>query len=195
MIFAPIAETPFLQRNVGGDRRWVLGSNNAGLMERHANAQGLPTLRTIPTGRARFMTACWRANKFLSKKSTTCLPRWVVCHATPLGLPDQILRSRVPASPSIPMLSCPRGAPMYKCACPIQRVYLVWKVPAGMQVLETAKISSNINFLSAYMVRVEGLEPPRLAAPEPKSGASTNFATPAKDRKRPVAVPAKPALQ
>ena len=30
-----------------------------------------------------------------------------------------------------------------------------------------------------YLVRVEGLEPPRLAAPEPKSGASTNFATPA----------------
>ena len=29
------------------------------------------------------------------------------------------------------------------------------------------------------MVRMEGLEPPRLAAPEPKSGASTNFATPA----------------
>ena len=28
-------------------------------------------------------------------------------------------------------------------------------------------------------MRVEGLEPPRLAAPEPKSGASTNFATPA----------------
>ena len=26
---------------------------------------------------------------------------------------------------------------------------------------------------------MEGLEPPRLAAPEPKSGASTNFATPA----------------
>jgi hypothetical protein len=26
---------------------------------------------------------------------------------------------------------------------------------------------------------VEGLEPPRLAAPEPKSGASANFATPA----------------
>ena len=34
------------------------------------------------------------------------------------------------------------------------------------------------------MVRVEGLEPPRLAAPEPKSGASTNFATPAVDRKQ-----------
>ena len=30
-----------------------------------------------------------------------------------------------------------------------------------------------------WVVRVEGLEPPRLAAPEPKSGASTNFATPA----------------
>ena len=29
------------------------------------------------------------------------------------------------------------------------------------------------------MVRAEGLEPPRLSAPEPKSGASTNSATPA----------------
>ena len=29
------------------------------------------------------------------------------------------------------------------------------------------------------MVRVKGLEPPRLSAPEPKSGASTNSATPA----------------
>ena len=29
------------------------------------------------------------------------------------------------------------------------------------------------------MVRVEGLEPPRLAALEPKSSASTNFAIPA----------------
>jgi hypothetical protein len=29
------------------------------------------------------------------------------------------------------------------------------------------------------LVRVKGLEPPRLAAPEPKSGASTNSATPA----------------
>ena len=36
------------------------------------------------------------------------------------------------------------------------------------------------------MVRVEGLEPPRLAAPEPKSGASTNFATPALSRRRRV---------
>ena len=34
-------------------------------------------------------------------------------------------------------------------------------------------------FPDFFMVRVEGLEPPRLAAPEPKSGASTNFATPA----------------
>ena len=32
----------------------------------------------------------------------------------------------------------------------------------------------------SFVVRVEGLEPPRLAAPEPKSGASTNFATPAR---------------
>ena len=40
-----------------------------------------------------------------------------------------------------------------------------------------------LNVLFKKMVRVEGLEPPRLAAPEPKSGASTNFATPAVDRK------------
>jgi hypothetical protein len=31
------------------------------------------------------------------------------------------------------------------------------------------------------MVRAEGLEPPQLASPEPKSGASTNSATPAAD--------------
>ena len=30
-----------------------------------------------------------------------------------------------------------------------------------------------------HFVRVKGLEPPRLSAPEPKSGASANFATPA----------------
>jgi hypothetical protein len=37
-----------------------------------------------------------------------------------------------------------------------------------------------IALLSGYvLVRVEGLEPPRLAAPEPKSGASANFAIPA----------------
>ena len=29
------------------------------------------------------------------------------------------------------------------------------------------------------LVRVEGLEPPCLTAPDPKSGTSTNFATPA----------------
>ena len=29
------------------------------------------------------------------------------------------------------------------------------------------------------MVRVKGLEPPRIAAPDPKSGVSTNFTTPA----------------
>jgi hypothetical protein len=33
------------------------------------------------------------------------------------------------------------------------------------------------------MVRAEGLEPPRLSSPEPKSGASTNSATPAAKRR------------
>ena len=35
------------------------------------------------------------------------------------------------------------------------------------------------------MVRVRGLEPPRLAALEPKSSASTNSATPAKGTRWP----------
>ena len=33
-----------------------------------------------------------------------------------------------------------------------------------------------------FLVRVIGLEPTRPKAPEPKSGASTNFATPALER-------------
>ena len=36
-----------------------------------------------------------------------------------------------------------------------------------------------IVFMIYIVVRVKGLEPPRLSAPEPKSGASTNSATPA----------------
>ncbi len=31
--------------------------------------------------------------------------------------------------------------------------------------------------LGPFFVRMKGIEPPRLAAPDPKSGASTNFAT------------------
>ena len=33
--------------------------------------------------------------------------------------------------------------------------------------------------LVSQLVRVKGLEPPRLSAPDPKSGAATNYATPA----------------
>ncbi len=33
---------------------------------------------------------------------------------------------------------------------------------------------------SLFAVRAKGLEPPRRKAPDPKSGTSTNFATPAK---------------
>ena len=32
-----------------------------------------------------------------------------------------------------------------------------------------------------FSVRAEGLEPPCLTAPDPKSGTSTNFATPGKN--------------
>ena len=47
-------------------------------------------------------------------------------------------------------------------------------------IVKIAHEARRIRFqIFLIMVRVEGLEPPRLAAPEPKSGASTNFATPA----------------
>ena len=35
------------------------------------------------------------------------------------------------------------------------------------------------DFSEAFVVRVIGLEPTHLAAPDPKSGVSTNFTTPA----------------
>ena len=41
------------------------------------------------------------------------------------------------------------------------------------------KALSGFDTEKSVLVRVKGLEPPRLAAPEPKSGASTNSATPA----------------
>ena len=41
------------------------------------------------------------------------------------------------------------------------------------------KVLGGLSGKKCEMVRVEGLEPPRLAAPEPKSGASTSSATPA----------------
>ena len=44
------------------------------------------------------------------------------------------------------------------------------------------------------LVRAEGLEPPRLSSPEPKSGASTNSATPASERPVRKTPPASGAL-
>ena len=41
-------------------------------------------------------------------------------------------------------------------------------------------IKKALTFVRAFVVRVIGLEPTRLAAPDPKSGTSTNFAIPAK---------------
>lgn len=36
------------------------------------------------------------------------------------------------------------------------------------------------NYLTSItIVRMKGLEPPRLSAPDPKSGAAANYATPA----------------
>lgn len=82
-----------------------------------------------------------------------------------------------------------------RCPAPIQwDETTVWRVRdletfvdrlAGQiagQPRSTAHIINKKRAWLARMVRVEGLEPPRLAAPEPKSGASTNFATPALTR-------------
>ena len=40
-----------------------------------------------------------------------------------------------------------------------------------------------LNFQYSVKVRVEGLEPPRLAASDPKSDVSANFTIPAKSSK------------
>ena len=57
-------------------------------------------------------------------------------------------------------------------------------IPAGRKpLLKAPDPQQEMDYIESNMVRVKGLEPPRLAAPEPKSGASTNSATPALCRK------------
>jgi hypothetical protein len=71
------------------------------------------------------------------------------------------------------------GWPPHKRDAALSIIYLT---KSNLQALTLRKLSQkwcHPNFVPEKMVRVEGLEPPRLAAPEPKSGASTNFATPA----------------
>ena len=46
-----------------------------------------------------------------------------------------------------------------------------------MVIWDDIIVSSVVRRLSYDFVRMEGLEPPRLAAPDPKSGAATNYAT------------------
>ena len=48
------------------------------------------------------------------------------------------------------------------------------------------KQRSNVRFRfysRSVLVQVKGLEPPRLSAPDPKSGAAANYATPAREAK------------
>ena len=46
-----------------------------------------------------------------------------------------------------------------------------------MKGLPSTSLGINFSSLNAYYVRMEGLEPPRREAPDPKSGAATNYAT------------------
>ena len=59
----------------------------------------------------------------------------------------------------------------------------LWVVTVGGRVtVQVPRVSIDLNViivLGKVVMRAEGLEPPRLSAPEPKSGASANFATPA----------------
>src|SRR5690606_38901061 len=50
---------------------------------------------------------------------------------------------------------------------------------AALETLVQGFRDLHIRSFVSILVRVEGLEPPRLAAPEPKSGASASSATPA----------------
>ncbi len=56
------------------------------------------------------------------------------------------------------------------------------------QGVEKQKALTNQSFM-LFVVPRKGLEPPHLAAPEPKSGASTNFATWASGRILPPRLP------
>ena len=67
------------------------------------------------------------------------------------------------------------GRPAHRPAC--GRRYWPW--PGFWRGRSVSASRCSTPSSPGFLVRVEGLEPPRLAAPEPKSGASTNFATPA----------------
>ena len=55
-----------------------------------------------------------------------------------------------------------------------------WPIIANRPLVNWGLMRSEVG---KEMVRAEGLEPPRLSSPEPKSGASTNSATPAAKRR------------
>jgi hypothetical protein len=59
---------------------------------------------------------------------------------------------------------------------------LLLKLELFRQFLTTIRLKlkrAETRYMFLPLVRVEGLEPPSLAAPDPKSGVSTNFTTPA----------------
>ena len=57
---------------------------------------------------------------------------------------------------------------------------LIFRLCSKRMRSDEIKIKKEKEAFSFLLVRVEGLEPAHLSAPDPKSGVSTNFTTPAK---------------
>jgi site-specific DNA recombinase len=95
--------------------------------------------------------------------------------------PSERVTKKAILEPTLQFLSNPcflwiNGSLALKLAFPTG---LVWQRNEGYRTAQTSSIYRLFEHLgedSSLMVRIEGLEPPRLAALEPKSSASTNFA-------------------
>jgi hypothetical protein len=66
----------------------------------------------------------------------------------------------------------------------LHNIFSLWQAGqlAHLKLLNGFAGSTTAGAIAYFVVRAKGLEPPHLAMPEPKSGASTNSATPAYEK-------------